>query len=71
MEPKEKLKWFLFTPKPSWEICSNVCVEKLGWSHVELWGLSDLHTLPVFMDLLGFLCLSVSLGFNLFNGQLI
>lgn len=41
---KRESEEFLLMHEPSWEICSNFCVEKLGCSHTELWGLSDLHT---------------------------
>lgn len=29
---KRESEEFLLMPEPSWEICSNFCVEKLGWS---------------------------------------
>lgn len=34
----EKFKWFLFTHEPSWEICTNVCVEKVGRSRLGATG---------------------------------
>lgn len=44
--------------EPSWEICTNISVEKTGWSRMGAVGGSDLDAVSRFLYLLGLLCLS-------------